>query len=83
MALTALLTGSGHAPKSVATTAAVHLESVPGGFAIAKIELVTVAEVPGLTADAFAATAKTAKENCPISKALAAVPIELTATLAG
>jgi lipoyl-dependent peroxiredoxin len=39
------------------------------------------ATVPGLTAEQFDAAAQDAKENCPVSQALKAVPITLTATL--
>ena len=46
------------------------------------IDLICDAEVPGLDADGFAEVANRAKEGCPISKALASVPITLQATLA-
>ena len=40
--------------------------------------------VPGLDADAFRDAAQTAKENCPVSKALAGIPeITLDAELSG
>ncbi len=64
------------------TTAAVKLEQVGGGFDITHIQLTMEAEIPGITNDQFQELAKQAKENCPISKALKAVPIELTAALA-
>ena len=35
-------------------------------------------DVPGLDADGFRAAAESAKENCPVSQALKAVPITLT-----
>jgi osmotically inducible protein OsmC len=82
MALSAMLTGAGHPPKSIDTKAAVHLNQVGGSWAVNKIELETVAEVPGLDAEAFQKLAHDAKANCPISKALASVEIELKATLA-
>ncbi|MGD1098713.1 MAG: OsmC family protein [Bryobacteraceae bacterium] len=82
MALSAMLTGAGHPPKSIDTKAAVHLNQVSGSWAVNKIELETVAEVPGLDAEAFQKLAHDAKTNCPISKALASVDIELKATLA-
>lgn len=63
------------------TTASVKLEQVGGGFDITHIHLVMDAEIPGITEGQFQELAKQAKENCPISKALASVPIELTATL--
>lgn len=64
------------------TTAAVKLEQVGGGFDITHIQLTMEAEIPGITNEQFQELAKQAKENCPISKALKAVPIDLTATLA-
>ena len=49
---------------------------------IALIELVTVGRVPGIDQAAFLEQAEAAKEGCPVSRALAAVPeITLTATL--
>jgi osmotically inducible protein OsmC len=43
------------------------------GEGITKIALGVRASVPGLDADAFEAAAEGAKENCPVSKALASV----------
>jgi osmotically inducible protein OsmC len=63
------------------TTAAVKLEQVGGGFDITHINLIMDAEIPGITEGQFQELAKQAKENCPISKALGSVPIDLTATL--
>lgn len=74
MALSAGLGRAGFEPKRVHTVAKVHLERGEGGFAISKIELHTEAEVPGIDAETFAQQAEDAKKNCPISKALAAVP---------
>ena len=45
---------------------------------ITAIRLFVRGEVPGLDADGFATAAAGAKENCPVSQALKAVPIELT-----
>jgi osmotically inducible protein OsmC len=81
MALTALLARQQLAPTRIQTTASVHLEQAPGGFAIPRIELRTRARVPGLTAERFAALAADAKRNCPVSKALAGVEITLDAAL--
>ena len=48
-----------------------------------EIALTVEGTVPGLDADGFAQAAQTAKENCPVSKALAGVPeISLEARLA-
>lgn len=81
MALSAALTRAGHAPQTIETTATVHLHSSGAGFDISQIELVTKAVVAGLSEAQFAELAADAKATCPISKALAAVPISLQATL--
>jgi osmotically inducible protein OsmC len=71
MFLAAQLTSAGHPPTSIETTATVHLGAGP---AITKIELVTQAKVPGLEQALFDEKVAFTKANCPISKALAAVP---------
>ena len=81
MALASGLERAGYPPTSVDTTARVHFERVEGGFRIARIELDCTAEVPGIDEATFAEQAETAKANCPVSQALAAVDIELTAQL--
>ncbi|MGB5103379.1 MAG: OsmC family protein [Steroidobacteraceae bacterium] len=82
MALTALLARERLAPTEIRTTAAVHIVQGDGGFTIPRIELVTRAKIPGIDAARFAALAADAKQNCPVSKALAAVEITLDAALA-
>jgi lipoyl-dependent peroxiredoxin len=53
------------------------------GTGITKVALTVRGSVPGLDADGFVAAAETAKEGCPVSKALAGVPeITLDAALA-
>jgi lipoyl-dependent peroxiredoxin len=81
MALTAGLTGAGHPPGHIHTTATVSLEREGEGFAITKIQLATEASVPGLAPADFQAQAQSAKANCPVSKALAGASISLTAKL--
>ena len=78
MFLSSLLTKAGFTPTRIHTTASVHLEAGP---TITKIELDTVVEAPGLDESAFMVQAEAAKKNCPVSKALASVPIVLTARL--
>ena len=82
MALAAALTKAGHAPTRVHTVARVHLDTVDQGFAITTIDLETDAEVPGIDEAAFQREAQGAKQNCPVSKALQGVTINLTARLA-
>ena len=81
MALSAGLGKSGYNATRVATSAKAYLEKVGEGFAITRIELTTEAEVPGLDEATFQEHATGAKENCPVSKALAGVEISLDATL--
>lgn len=81
MALSADLTAAGKPPERIHTVASVTLEKEADGFAITKIDLVTEAKVPGLTAAEFQQRAEGAKKNCPVSKALAGTQIMLKATL--
>ena len=81
MALALILTKAGHPPGSIATTATVHLDKVGEGFAITSIDLSTRGQVPGLAAPEFVRCAEEAKQNCIVSKALAAVPMRLEAVL--
>ena len=74
MALSVGLTQAGNPPDRLETSAAVTIDQVEGGFGITKIALTVKGKVPGLDADGFAQAAQGAKENCPVSKALAAVP---------
>jgi osmotically inducible protein OsmC len=84
MALSGELGRAGHDPESIETTATVHLNKVEGGFGITRIDLDTRARVPGIDAGEFERLAESAKQNCPISRALAAVEtIELHAELVG
>lgn len=78
MAFSGGLAGVGFIPTSVETTATVHLGRVDGGFAITGIDLVCRAVAGNISPELLAKTAEDAKANCPVSKALAAVPITLT-----
>jgi osmotically inducible protein OsmC len=81
MALTAALSRAGHKPTRIHTTAQVKLEKVGDAFSITKIDLETNAEIPGIDDAAFQKFASDAKQNCPVSKALAGTEIGLTARL--
>ena len=81
MALSHQLAQAGHPPTRVHTTAKVQFEKQAEGFAITRIDLSTEAQVPGIDDAAFQKFANGAKEGCPISKALKATPINLTARL--
>ncbi len=81
MALSAALAQAGHVAQKVHTKAIVTFGPATGGFAVSRIDLETEGTVPGIDQAAFEEAAKQAKVNCPISKALAAVEIGLTAKL--
>jgi len=83
MALANGLAQAGHAPTKLETDARVTLDNDGGGFSITAVHLTVRGEVDGLDEAAFEEAAQEAKENCPVSKALAAVPeITLDASLA-
>jgi osmotically inducible protein OsmC len=80
MFLAAQLTTAGFPPTRIHTSATVHLEAGP---TIAKIELVTEAQVPKIDDKTFQEKVAASKAGCPVSKALASVPsITVTAKLA-
>jgi lipoyl-dependent peroxiredoxin len=81
MALAFALTEAGHVADQLDVTAAVDISQVEGGFAIKSIALDLVGKVPGVDAPKFQAIAEAAKKACPLSKALAATPITLSAKL--
>jgi len=82
MALAFQLTGAGHPPESLETDAKVEIVKGDAGWSIPSIKLTVVARVPGIDAAKFQELATNAKNGCPISKALASVPISLDAKLA-
>ena len=81
MALTAQLSREGLTPTRIHMQAKVKLEKVGEAFSITSIDLETEAEIPGIDTATFQKFAQDAKQNCPVSKALAATEIHLTAKL--
>jgi len=71
MALSSGLAKAGHAPDELQTSATVTFQP---GEGITKVALTVEGTVPGLDDAGFQQAAQTAKENCPVSKALASVP---------
>ena len=71
MALSHGLAQAGTPPDRLQTSAAVTF--VPGS-GITKVAITVRGSVPGIDQDGFRAAAETAKENCPVSQALAGVP---------
>ena len=80
MALSAKLAEAGFTATSLDTVAKVDL-STEGGPQLSQITLSLKAVVPGIEAAQFRAIADDAKQNCPVSKALSAVPVTLDAQL--
>src|SRR5262245_34703206 len=79
MALAHGLAQAGNAPDRLETSATVTFQP---GEGITKIALTVRGQVPGVDDSAFQEAAQTAKENCPVSQALASVPeITLDASL--
>ena len=79
MAFSNALAKNGTPPESLQVTAAVTFEP---GVGITGSHLLVSAKVPGLGAEDFQRLADEAKTGCPVSKALAGIPITLEASLA-
>ena len=77
MALSADLSKAGYQVNEIQTKAEVKLEK----GSISGIKLITKAKVKDINMDEFAEIASGSKKNCPVSKALAAVDIQLEAHL--
>jgi osmotically inducible protein OsmC len=75
------LSQAGHKPQEIRTSARVHFDKADAGWGISRIELATEGNVPGIDEATFKRLAEDAKKSCPVSKALAATPITLSATL--
>jgi osmotically inducible protein OsmC len=81
MALSAALSRQGFTVNSVDTTATVNLEKGESGFSIARIDLVTKGDVEGIDEAKFKEAAEAAKDGCIVSRALASVPMTISASL--
>ncbi|SRR5690606_11541928 len=82
MALSAKLAEAGFPPTSLDSRADVDL-SMDGGPQLSQIRLKVKAVVPGMDDARFRAVAEDAKQNCPVSKALSAVPVSLETEFSG
>jgi lipoyl-dependent peroxiredoxin len=83
MALSGDLVKAGYTPKRIQTRAEVHLDKVDGRQTITRIHLASEAEVPEIDDETFKRIAEGTKEGCPVSRALAAIDVTLSAQLAG
>ncbi|MET1044366.1 MAG: OsmC family peroxiredoxin [Microbacteriaceae bacterium] len=79
MQFSGALAKNGTPPESLQVTAAVTFQP---GEGITGSHLLVSAKVPGLSEEDFERLAEDAKKNCPVSLALAGIPITLEASLA-
>lgn len=70
MALSLVLGESGITPERIDTTANVDIEPEGDGFRITAVHLDTFARIPGIEQATFEEAAQTAKDACPVSRAL-------------
>jgi osmotically inducible protein OsmC len=81
MSLAGVLTEEERPAARLDTTATVYLEKREEGHVIPRIELETTGDVPGVDAAEFQQLAERAKQDCTVSKVLAAAEISVRATL--
>jgi osmotically inducible protein OsmC len=81
MALAFALTGANLEPTVLKTVATVTMDKLEPGWTITGIHLEVEGTVPGIDNAKFVELAETAKKGCPISRALAATPISMSAKL--
>ena len=84
MQLSNVIAEAGGTPQSLEVSADVSLgpDKERGGFKLTGIKITVHGEVENLDEAGFQKAAQTAKEGCPVSKALAGVDITLEASLA-
>lgn len=80
MALTQLVEEAGYEPDNVATDATVELEA-DGTPRIARVHLSTRGRADDVDEESLRELARRAKDECPVSGALGAVPIDVDASL--
>lgn len=81
MALSFQIAGAGYTPTRLATEAVIHMKQEGYDWSFEGIDLNLEAEIEGITEEKLVEVATIAKENCPVSMALSAVPIKLNAKL--
>ena len=81
MALAGDLEKAGHRPESVRTVARVNLQKGEAGYEITGVDLDSQVQVSGIDEAEFQRIAEGTRTGCPVSRALAAVPITLQAAL--
>lgn len=82
MNLSGVLEKNGYVPKTIDVSAEVTVGPADGGLAISTVDITLRADVDGIDDATFQELATTAKDTCPVSKALAGTTITLDASLA-
>jgi len=83
MALSHGLAQAGHPPEQLKVSATCSFEQIDAGWKITSMQLEVEGTVPGMDEAAFQEAAEGARDNCPVSKALAGnVEISVEARLA-
>ncbi|MGA2469977.1 MAG: OsmC family peroxiredoxin [Solirubrobacteraceae bacterium] len=78
MALAGALGDAGTPVASVKTDAVATIRFMGGAWTIATIALSTVGDVPGIDEATFQAAARAAKDDCPVTRALAGGSAQIT-----
>lgn len=81
MALSFVLTGAGFVPTDLKAEATVTVDKVEDHWEIKSSHLDLVGDVPGISEEMFIELAGKAKATCPVSMALKAIEVTLTARL--
>jgi osmotically inducible protein OsmC len=81
MALSHALGEAGYVVHRVKTASEVHLEKRDSGYVIPKVVLITEAEVENIDEEMFTKIARQTRQECPISKVISAIDVELEAHL--
>ena len=81
MQLSHFLAENGTPATELNAKAVVSVDPVDGGFAITSSAITLEGKVPGIDDAKFQELAKKAKEGCPVSKALGAIDVSLSAKL--
>ena len=81
MALSFHVVGAGFKPIRLAAEAVIHMKQEGYDWSFESIDLNLEAEIEGITQTRFEEIATNAKNTCPVSMALSAVPIKLNASL--
>jgi lipoyl-dependent peroxiredoxin len=81
MALSYMLGDNGFVPNELKVEASVNIEFMQDHFEITSSHLDLLADIPGIDAEKFTTLANQAKAGCPVSRALKAIDISLSAKL--